>query len=68
MNSQTYTKCRNLPTLISYLWKKSKVTKETDLQSKLDEKLYNEEYMMVYNKVIKNGFTTPGGLEAAKVR
>ena len=70
VNSRTYTSLKGIPTVVYYLWKKSKVD---DLPSvaennrNMDEALYNEGSVQVYNEVIGDGFTTPGGLNAAKV-
>ena len=67
VNSKTYTKYRKLPTLISYLWKKTTTTEFVDIQLKIDENLYNRDCMKLYDLVIGNGFTMPGGLQSAKV-
>ena len=71
-NSQTYVRCQGNPTQVYYLWRKTKVTGSSpsinDNQQILDKTLYNEENMKVYNKVISNGFVTPGGLDCSKVK
>ena len=43
------------------------VTDKVDLQVEIDENIYSEDCMQVYNRVIGNGFIMPGGLEATKV-
>ena len=70
-NCQTYIHRKGNPTQVYYLWRKTKVTESPsaiDIQQLLDKTLYNEEDMKVYNKVIGNGFVTPGGLDCSKVK
>ena len=69
-NSGTYIHHNGAPNLIYYLLKKTKLSDVPSLnqiQQQLDDTLYNEGYMQVYNKIIGDGFTTPGGLQATKV-
>ena len=72
VNSRTYISLKGIPTVIYYLWKKVKVDEHrlsiTDNERALNEALYSEGSLQVYDKVIGDGFTTPGGLTAAKVR
>ena len=70
VNSRTYISLKGIPTVIYYLWKKTKVSDQasvSDNERILNEALYSEGSLKVYDKVIGDGFTTPGGLAAAKV-
>ena len=70
VNSRTYISLKGIPTVMYYLWKKTKVGDKpsiTDSERVLNEVLYSEGGLQVYDKVIGDGFTTPGGLTAAKV-
>ncbi len=68
VNSKTYIKYKKMPTLIGYLWKKSESTPDDrDIQWETDTSLYNDECMLVYDKVIGDGFCSLGGMEATKV-
>jgi hypothetical protein len=69
-NCQTYVQQKGNPAQVYYLWRKTKVTPSPsiiDIQKLLDTNLYNEENMSVYDGVIGDGFTTPGGLTLTKV-
>ena len=69
VNSRTYISLKGIPTVLYYLWKKTKVsTDQSAVAPDLNEALYSEGSLQVYDKVIGDGFTTPGGLAAAKVR
>jgi phosphoethanolamine N-methyltransferase len=68
-NCQTYVQQKGNPAQVYYLWRKTKVTPSPsiiDIQKLLDTNLYNEENMSVYDGVIGDGFTTPGGLTLTK--
>ena len=57
------------PAQTYWLWRKVKENEATyiDLQLKLDNTVYNSENLVVYDKVIGDGFSTPGGLQSTKV-
>lgn len=67
VNSRTYISLKGIPTVVYYLWKKTKVDVDLDKERDLSQALYSEGSLQVYSKVIGDGFTTPGGLNAAKV-
>ena len=68
VNSKTYIKYKKMPTLICYMWQKSEIKQDhSDLQWETDTTLYNEECLAIYNSVIGDGFSSPGGLKATKV-
>ena len=68
VNSKTYIKYKKMPTLIGYLWeKKESLADDCDSQWETDASLYNDECIMVYNNVIGDGFSYPGGMKATKV-
>ena len=69
-NSQTYVHHKGNPTQIYWLWRKSvrnSVPSISNIQQLLDESVYNDGSMSVYEHVVGDGFTTPGGLAATKV-
>ena len=69
-NSQTYVHHKGNPTQIYWLWRKclrSHSPSIVGIQQLLDTTVYSSSSIEVYEKVIGDGFTTPGGLKAAKV-
>ena len=54
-----------------YLWQKKKkancLPSTVSIQNVLDTKVYSHENMAVYDQVIGDGFTAPGGLDCSKV-
>lgn len=72
-NCQTYIILKNNPSQVYWMWRKKKVVNENgtpklvEIQRSLDDRLYSDDRMSVYENVIGDGFVTPGGLRAAKV-
>eukprot|EP00731_Ephydatia_muelleri_P030011 Em0021g534a len=71
-NCQTYIILKNNPSQVYWMWRKKKVVNENgtpklvEIQRSLDDRLYSDDRMSVYENVIGDGFVTPGGLRAAK--
>ena len=72
-NCQTYILLKNNPSQVYWLWRKRKVVsengapKQVEIQRSLDDRMYSDDRMSVYENVIGDGFVTPGGLRAVKV-
>lgn len=69
-NSQTYVHHKGNPTQVYWLWRKcirSHTPSIMGIQQLLDSTVYSSSSIEIYEKIIGDGFTTPGGLKAAKV-
>ena len=71
-NCQTYVVAKGNPCQVYWMWRKRETGDWTsprtlDIQKLLDTSVYSEECLSVYERVIGDGFVTPGGLSATKV-
>ena len=69
-NSQTYVHHKGNPTQIYWLWRKcirNGAPSILGIQQVLDNTIYSPGCIDVYERIIGDSFTTPGGLKAARV-
>ena len=70
-NCQTYVVVKGNPCQVYWMWRKRETgdwasPRTLDIQRLLDTSVYSDEYLSVYERVIGDGFVTPGGLGATK--